>query len=210
MNIAILLFDNYTALDIVGPYEVLSKLPASKILFTALKPGIYKDGKGMQITADYSLNEIKEPEILLVPGGFGIDALLDNKEVLDWVRAVHEKSIWTTSVCSGSLLLASAGILNGKKATTHWNRFDQLKKYPVEVISERYVRDGKIITSAGVSAGIDMALYLTGIAFSEKLAQVIQLSMEYDPNPPFNSGSPSKAPAEIMELFKAASKPSTK
>ena len=204
MKIAILLFDNYTALDVVGPYEVLSNIPGVKIYFTAEKTGLYKNSKGLQIFADYSFTEIDDPEILVVPGGFGIDSILDNQNILNWIKAVHKKSIWTTSVCSGALLLAAAGILNGRKATTHWNRVEQLKKYPVEFVNERYVKDGKIITSAGVSAGIDMALYLTGLAFNDKLAQLIQLAMEYDPQPPFNSGSPHKAPKEILELFKNA------
>ena len=204
MKIAILLFDNFTALDVAGPYEVLSNIPGAKIYFTAEQPGIYKNSKCMQISADYSLSDIPDPEILVIPGGFGIDAILGNQNILNWIKAVHEKSLWTTSVCSGALLLAEAGILNGRKATTHWNRVEQLKKYPVEFVNERYVKDGKIITSAGVSAGIDMALYLTGLAFNDKLAQLIQLAMEYDPQPPFNSGSPQKAPKEILELFKSA------
>jgi len=204
MKIAILLFDNFTALDVAGPYEVLSNIPGANIYFTAEKAGLYKNNKGMQISADYSLSDIPDPEILVIPGGFGIDAILGNQNILNWIKAVHEKSLWTTSVCSGALLLAEAGILNGRKATTHWNRVEQLKKYPVEFVNERYVKDGKIITSAGVSAGIDMALYLTGLAFNDKLAQLIQLAMEYDPQPPFNSGSPQKAPKEILELFKSA------
>jgi transcriptional regulator GlxA family with amidase domain len=202
MKIAILLFDNYTALDVVGPYEVLSNIPGAKIYFAAEKPGLYKNSKGIQISADYSLTDIEDPEILVIPGGFGIDAILNNHDILKWINTVHEQSQWTTSVCSGALLLADAGILNGRKATTHWNRAEQLKKYPVEFVNERYVRDGKIITSAGVSAGIDMAIYLTSLAFNDKLAQIIQLSIEYDPQPPFNSGSPKKAPEEIMDIWR--------
>jgi transcriptional regulator GlxA family with amidase domain len=186
MKIAILLFDNYTALDVVGPYEVLSNIPNSKIYFTAEKPGLYKNNKGIQIFADCSLNDIEYPEIVVIPGGFGIDAILDNKEILKWVNAVHKKSQWTTSVCSGSLLLVAAGILNGRKVTTHWNRVEQLKKYPVEFVNERYVKDGKIITSAGVSAGIDMALYLVSLVVNENFAKAVQLAIEYDPKPPFD------------------------
>jgi transcriptional regulator GlxA family with amidase domain len=202
MKIAILLYDNYTALDVVGPYEVLSNIPGAKIYFTAEKPGLYKNSNGIQISADFSLKEVEGPEIIVIPGGFGIDAILDNKDILEWLNSVHEKSQWTTSVCSGSLLLASAGILNGRKATTHWNRVEQFKKYPVEFVNERYVKDGKIITSAGVSAGIDMALYLTSLVVNENFAKLVQLALEYDPKPPFDSGSPEKAPREIMEKFK--------
>jgi transcriptional regulator GlxA family with amidase domain len=204
MKIAILLFDNYTALDVVGPYEVLSNIPNSKIYFTAEKPGLYKNNKGIQIFADCSLNDIEYPEIVVIPGGFGIDAILDNKEILKWVNAVHKKSQWTTSVCSGSLLLVAAGILNGRKVTTHWNRVEQLKKYPVEFVNERYVKDGKIITSAGVSAGIDMALYLVSLVVNENFAKAVQLAIEYDPKPPFDSGSPEKAHKEIVEMIKNA------
>jgi transcriptional regulator GlxA family with amidase domain len=206
MKIAILLFDNYTALDVVGPYEVLSNIPGAKIYFAAEKPGLYKNNKGIQISADYSLDEIADPEIVVIPGGFGIDAILDNEKILRWVNTVHKESQWTTSVCSGALLLAAAGILNGRKVITHWNRIEQLKKYPVEIVKERYIRDGKIITSAGVSAGIDMALYLTSLVVNENFAKVVQLSMEYDPKPPFDSGSPEKAPKEIVEMIKAASR----
>jgi transcriptional regulator GlxA family with amidase domain len=204
MKIAILLYDNYTALDVVGPYEVLSNIPGSKIFFTAEKPGLYKNNKGIQIAADCSLTDMEDPEIIVIPGGFGIDTILSNKEILKWVNTVHEKSQWTTSVCSGSLLLAAAGVLNGRKITTHWNRVEQLKKYPVEFVKERYVKDGKIITSAGVSAGIDMALYLTSLVVSENFAKTVQLAIEYDPKPPFDSGSPDKAPKEIVEMIKNA------
>ena len=204
MKIAILLFDNYTALDVAGPYEVLSNIPDSKIYFAAEKPGLYRNNNGIQIYADYSLNDVEDPEIVVIPGGFGIDAILGNKEILKWVNTVHEKSLWTTSVCSGALLLAEAGILNGRKVTTHWNRVEQLKKYPVEFINERYVRDGKILTSAGVSAGIDMALYLTSLVVDENFAKAVQLAIEYDPKPPFDSGSPEKAPKEIIEKIKSA------
>jgi transcriptional regulator GlxA family with amidase domain len=201
MKIAILLFDNYTALDIVGPYEVLSYIPGSKIYFIAEKPGFYKNCKGIQISAEYSLNDLKDPDIVVIPGGFGIDAILDNKEILNWVTAVHKKSQWTTSVCSGVLLLAAAGILKGCRVTTNWNRVEQLRKYSVEFVNERYVKDGKIITSAGVSAGIDMALYLTSLVVNENFAKTVQLAIEYDPMPPFDSGSPEKAPKEILEMI---------
>jgi transcriptional regulator GlxA family with amidase domain len=206
MKIAILLFDNYTALDVVGPYEVLSNIPNSKIYFAAEKPGLYKNNKGIQISADYSLSDIEDPEIVVIPGGFGIDAVLDNKEILKWINMANEKSQWTTSVCSGALLLASAGILNGRKVTTHWNRIEQLKKYSVEFVNGRYVKDGKIITSAGVSAGIDMSLYLASLIVNENFAKAVQLAIEYDPKPPFDCGSPEKAPKEMVEMIRASSR----
>jgi transcriptional regulator GlxA family with amidase domain len=205
MIIAILIFDNFTALDVIGPYEVLSRVPNSEIYFVALEPGLYSDGKTLKIEAKYSLNEILNPDIIVIPGGFGIDALLKKQEIIQWLQNVHKTSLWTTSVCSGALLLAAAGLLMNCKATTHWNRKEQLSEYGVSVVNERYVKDGKIITSAGVSAGIDMALYLVSQLVNEKLAQAIQLSMEYDPKPPFDSGSPDKASKEIVELIKKSS-----
>jgi len=202
MKIAFLIFENFTALDIIGPYEVLSKVPNSEIYFASLKPGFYSDGKVLKIEAKYSLNDITNPEVIVIPGGFGIDSLLNNREILTWIQNAHKTSLWTTSVCSGALLLAAAGLLKNCKATTHWNRKEQLKEYGVNVVNERYVKDGKIITSAGVSAGIDMALYLVSLLVNEKFAQVIQLSMEYDPKPPFDSGSPEKAPKEIVDIIR--------
>jgi transcriptional regulator GlxA family with amidase domain len=202
MKIAILVFDNLTVLDAVGPYEVLSKIPHAKVYFTAVKPGIYRDTKGLRISVDYSLADIKDPDILLIPGGFGVDAILNNREILNWVIQAHKTSKWTVSVCSGALLLAAAGLLKNCKAATHWNRVEQLRSYGVEVIMERYVREGKIITSAGVSAGIDMALYLASLIVNENFAKTVQLAIEYDPQPPFDSGSPEKAPKEIVERFR--------
>lgn len=202
LEIAILLFDDYAALDVVGPYEVLSKIPNSTIHMVAVKPGLYKDAKGLQISADYSLKEIMSPDILIIPGGFGIDSLLNNQEVIEWVQNVHKTSRWTVSVCSGALLLGAAGILKDCKATTHWNRKAQLAKYGVNVQNERYIKDGKIITSAGVSAGIDMSLYLLSLVVSENFAKAIQLGIEYDPKPPFDAGSPEKAPKEMVDRIR--------
>ena len=159
MKIVILLFDNYTALDIVGPYEVLNKLPNSKIYLVGLEKKEYKDTYGLKISADNSIDEISEADILLIPGGFGIDNLLNNEEVLDWIRRIDRTTKWTVSVCSGSLLLAQTGLLNGKNCTTHWRRKEQLQRFNVKVKNERYIQDGKFITSAGVSAGIEIALY---------------------------------------------------
>ena len=199
MKIVILLFDNYTALDIVGPYEVLNKLPNSKIYLAGLEKKEYKDTYGLKISADYSIDEISEADILLIPGGFGIDNLLKNEEVLDWIRRIDITTKWTVSVCSGSLLLAQAGLLDGKNCTTHWRRKEQLRSFNVTVKNERYIQDGKIITSAGVSAGIDMALYLVSEIAGDQTAKMIQLAIEYDPKPPFDSGSPEKVPKEMFD-----------
>jgi transcriptional regulator GlxA family with amidase domain len=201
MKIVILLFDNYTALDIVGPYEVLNKLPNSKIYLAGLEKKEYKDTYGLKISADNSIDEISEADILLIPGGFGIDNLLKNEEVLDWIRRIDITTKWTVSVCSGSLLLAQAGLLDGKNCTTHWRRKEQLRSFNVTVKDERYIQDGKIITSAGVSAGIDMALYLVSKIAGDQTAKMIQLAIEYDPKPPFDSGSPEKVPKEMFDKF---------
>lgn len=198
MKIAILLFDNYTALDIIGPYEVLSKLPNSRICFVGLEKREFRDLYGLRISAEYSLNEISQADILLIPGGTGINNLLTNKEIIDWIQKIDKTTNWTVSVCSGSLLLAQAGLLIGKECTTHWRRIDQLSKYDVIVRKERYIQDGKYITSAGVSAGIDMALYLASKISGELTAKMIQLAIEYDPKPPFDCGSPDKAPKELL------------
>jgi transcriptional regulator GlxA family with amidase domain len=201
-KIVILIFDNYTALDIVGPYEVLNKLPNSKIHLVGLEKKGYNDIYGLEISADYSIDEISQADILLIPGGPGIDNLLNNRKVIEWIQKIDSTTKWTVSVCSGSLLLAQAGLLNGKNCTTHWRRKDQLKNYNVTVKDERYVQDGKFISSAGVSAGIDMALYMVSIIAGDQAAKMIQLAIEYDPQPPFDCGSPDKAPKEIVDRLK--------
>jgi len=202
MKIAILLFDNFTALDIVGPYEVLNKLPNSQIYFVGLEKKEYKDSYGLKMYADYSIDEIEQADILLIPGGFGIDNLISNKKLNDWIQKIYSTTKWTASVCSGSLLLANAGLLDKKECTTHWRRKEQLSKYNVTIKNERYIQDGKIITSAGVSAGIDMALYLVSKIAGDQTAKMIQLAIEYDPKPPFDCGSPDKVPKEMIDRLK--------
>ena len=202
IKIVILLFDNFTALDVVGPYEVLNKLPNSKIYFVGLEKREYKDTYGLKLYANYSIQEIPSAEVLLIPGGFGVDKLLENKELLDWIQKLDSTTKWTVSVCSGSLLLAQAGLLKEKMCTTHWRRKKQLSKYNVTVSDQRYVQDGKIITSAGVSAGIDMALFLVGKIAGDQTAKIIQLAIEYDPQPPFDCGSPAKVPKEMADKLK--------
>jgi transcriptional regulator GlxA family with amidase domain len=200
--ITIFLFDQYTALDIVGPYEVLNKLPDARICFAGSEKKVYSDIYGLKITADYTLDEIFHADILLIPGGFGVDSLLKDEKVLDWIRKIDRSTKWTVSVCTGSLLLAQAGLLNGKNCTTHWRRKEQLSRFNVTVKNDRYVQDGKVITSAGVSAGIDMALYLVSKMAGEQAARMIQLAIEYDPKPPFDCGSPDKVSQEMIEKLK--------
>ncbi len=207
MEIAILLFDKFTALDAVGPYEVLRSIPKAEVKFVAEQSGpVRTDAGSLAITADYSLDEISSPDILVVPGGPGQTALMDNAKVLDWIRRVHTKTKWTTSVCTGSLVLAAAGLLKGLRATSHWLALEALQKYGAQPTTERVVIEGKIITAAGVSAGIDMALTLVAREYNDELAQAIQLGIEYDPQPPFDAGSPSKAPASIVERLRSRSR----
>jgi transcriptional regulator GlxA family with amidase domain len=207
MDIAILLYDRLTALDAIGPYEVLSRLPGASAKFVAVEPGPVKTDNGMlTLVAEGSLADASAPDIVLVPGGPGEVAARAGGPALDWLRAAHETSTWTTSVCTGSLILAAAGLLEGKRATSHWLALEQLRELGAEPVSERVVFDGKIVTAAGVSAGIDMALALAAAIAGEKVAQAIQLGIEYDPQPPFDAGSPAKAPAAIVEGVRAYSR----
>ncbi len=205
MQIAILLFDRLTALDAVGPYEVLSRLPDAELTFVAQEPGPKRTDTGrLALLADASLGDVPHPDIVLVPGGPGQGALMEDGPVHEWLRAAHESSTWTVSVCTGALILAAAGVLAGKRATTHWAALDELAGLGVECVADqRVVFDGKLVTAAGVSAGIDMALALAARIAGEQMAQAIQLGIEYDPQPPFDAGSPHKAPAAIVAAVRA-------
>ncbi len=204
-EIAILLFDGITALDAVGPYEVLQRLPGAKLRMLGARRGPVRTHEGsLSLVADFELAECPRPEILLVPGGYGVDRLLRDEATLAWIRAAHATSQWTTSVCTGSLLLGAAGVLRGLRATSHWNSLERLREYGAEPTLERVVYQGKVVTAAGVSAGIDMALALVARLSSDETAQAIQLSIEYDPQPPFDAGSPSKAPPHVVEIVRRA------
>ena len=207
MDIAILLYDRFTALDAIGPYEVLSRLPGASLTFLAAEPGPVRTDNGMlTLLAERSIEDVDRTDIVLVPGGPGEVAARAGGPALEWLSAVHETTTWTTSVCTGSLLLGAAGLLEGKRATSHWLALDDLRALGADAVSERVVFDGKIVTAAGVSAGIDMALALTARVAGEQVAQAIQLGIEYDPQPPFQAGSPDTAPAEIVELLRARSR----
>src|SRR2546421_4914938 len=180
MDIAILLFDRFTALDAVGPYEVLSRLPGASVRFVAEEPGPKRTETGsLVMVAEHSLDDLPHPEVVVVPGGFGTRALLNDEVVLGWLRRAHETSQWTTSVCTGALLLGAAGILEGLEATTHWSELETLRRYRARPVSQRVVEQGKVITAAGVSAGIDMALSLAAHVAGDTVAQSIQLAIEY-------------------------------
>jgi transcriptional regulator GlxA family with amidase domain len=204
MDIAILLYDRFTALDAVGPYEVLSRLPGATVTFVAEDPGLKRTDTGrLALAADASLAEHAAPDIVLIPGGPGQSALMEAGPVRDWLLQAHETSTWTTSVCTGSLILAAAGLLDGRRATSHWLALQELARLGAEATGERVVFDGKIVTAAGVSAGIDMALALAARVADEHVAQAIQLGIEYDPQPPFHAGSPEQAPAEVVQTLRA-------
>jgi transcriptional regulator GlxA family with amidase domain len=204
LDIAIPLFDRFTALDAVGPYEVLTRLPGARVHFVAAEPGPKRtETDVLEMTAHESLDDLPHPEIVVFPGGYGTRPLMKDQHVLEWLRGAHGKSQWTTSVCTGSLVLGAAGILDGLEATTHWLELDTLASLGAKPSSERVVEQGKVITAAGVSAGIDMALTLAARIAGDEIAQAIQLSIEYDPQPPFEGGSTEKAPPEIVELVRS-------
>lgn len=197
MRIAIVLYPGFTALDFIGPYESLRWLPKAEVRFVWHEPGpITADSGVLVVGATHSFDETPSPDVILVPGGMTSVEHARDQKVLDWVRAAHETATWTTSVCSGSIILAAAGLLKGKRATSHWMALSALKTLGADPVGdERIVRQDDIVTCAGVSAGIDLGLWLAGEIGGEGRAKAIQLGMEYDPQPPFDSGHMSKASA---------------
>jgi transcriptional regulator GlxA family with amidase domain len=197
-QIAIIVYPGFTALDFIGPYEVLHRLPDTEVRFLWHEPGpITADSAALVIGATHSFDETPSPDVILVPGGLTTVEHARDEKLLDWVRTAHQTATWTASVCSGSLILAAAGLLDGKRATSHWGMLALLKSLGVNAVGdERVVHEGDIVTSAGVSAGIDLALWLAGQIAGEDRAKAIQLSIEYDPQPPFDSGHMSKASAK--------------
>ncbi|MFC9325100.1 DJ-1/PfpI family protein [Kitasatospora sp. NPDC057015] len=205
MQIAVLLYDRFTALDAVGPYEVLGRIPDAEVVFTAARPGPVRTDLGsLVVTAEAAFSEVTRPDVLLVPGGPGTAEALADPETLDWIRRVDATTTWTTSVCSGSLLLAGAGLLAGRRATSHWICLEQLPAFGAVPTPERVVIDGKYATAAGVSAGIDLALHLTGRIAGDDVARAVQLVVEYDPQPPYDAGSVATAPAELVASLRAS------
>jgi putative intracellular protease/amidase len=203
MKVAIPLYDRFTALDAVGPYEVIQRIPGAEITWLAHEPGPVSTDTGMlRIVADAAFEDLPDPDILIVPGGTGTDDFLEDERFVGWIRQAHETSEWTTSVCTGSLLLGAAGVLDGLDATCHWLDIDDLERYGARPSSRRVIEQGRVITAAGVSSGIDMALTLAARIGGPPLAQAIQLGIEYDPQPPFDAGSVEKAPPEIVELVR--------
>jgi transcriptional regulator GlxA family with amidase domain len=203
MEIAIPLYDRFTALDAVGPYEVLWRLPGARVRWVGAEARPYGTDRGLKLVADATLDDVPAPDVVVVPGGTGTADALGDERLVDWIRRADATSTWTTSVCTGALLLGAAGLLEGLRATTHWAYMDALAAYGAEATSERVVRQGKVITAAGVSSGIDMALTLAAEIAGEDVARAIQLRIEYDPQPPFDAGSTAKAPAHVVELARS-------
>ncbi|NUP39118.1 MAG: DJ-1/PfpI family protein [Streptomyces sp.] len=206
MQIAALLYEGFTALDVVGPYEVLARIPGAEVVFTAVEAGpVRTDLASLALTADRPLSEVTAPDVLVVPGGPGTEAALGDPAVLDWLRAVDAGTTWTTSVCSGSLLLAAAGLLTGRRATSHWITLEHLPAFGAVPSTERVVFDGKYATAAGVSAGIDLALHLVGRIAGDAVAEAIQLVTEYAPEPPYSAGSVTTASPSLVATLRSTS-----
>jgi putative intracellular protease/amidase len=207
MQIAILLYNRFTVLDAIGPYQVLSGIPGAETVFVAEQPGPIRDEVGsLVLSARASLDDVPRPDVVVVPGGPGQNDQMQDGPVHEWLRTADQTSTWTTSVCTGSLILAGAGLLAGRRATTHWLAMDELGALGATPVGDRVVSDGKYVTAAGVSSGIDMALTLAGRLAGDEAAQAIQLMIEYDPQPPYDAGSADRAPAEIVSRLRARSR----
>jgi transcriptional regulator GlxA family with amidase domain len=200
MRIALALYDKFTALDIIGPYQVLAALPGTETFFVAAKRGPVPDDSGaVRLEAARSFGEVREADIVVVGGSPFTHTLIPNDPIIPWLRDIHARTRWTTSVCTGSLLLAAAGLLNGLEATSHWLMLDYLGTLGAKPTLKRVVFSGeRIVTAAGVSSGIDMALALVERMSGRDLAETVQLAIEYDPQPPTDAGSPAKARPEIV------------
>jgi transcriptional regulator GlxA family with amidase domain len=204
MDIVIPIYEDFTALDAVGPYEVLSRT-GGRVRFVAREAGPVRTDNGMlSVIAEATLEDAAAPDIVVVPGGVSTRRIAEDPVWQDWLRAVHATSTWTTSVCTGSLLLGAAGILDGLQATSHWLHLETLRDYGAEPTDRRVVEQGKVITAAGVSAGIDMALTLAARIAGEDAARAIQLGIEYDPQPPFDAGSVAKADPKLVAAIRSA------
>jgi len=205
MKITILLFEKMAAQDAVGPYEVFRCVPGWEVEFAGVQVGEVRSEGGLGLSVDRAIDEVEETDIVLVPGGRGSEAVAKDEAVLSWLRRLDERTKWTVSVCTGAQILGAAGLLEGKRATSNWLFVERLPDYGADPVGGRWVEDGKTITAAGVTAGLDMALHLVGREAGPEVAQAVQLGIEYDPEPPFDAGSPEKAPPEIVELVTSLS-----
>jgi transcriptional regulator GlxA family with amidase domain len=205
VQIAIGLYDGFTALDAIGPYQVFTQIPGVDVVLCAEQRGqLLDDNKLLRLDIEHSFDDVPTPDVLLVPGGLITRKLaVERGPIVQWIANAHPHTTYTTSVCTGALLLGAAGLLDGLPATTHWIAYDALRGHGAEPTEQRVVIEGKIATAAGVSAGIDLALTLVGLLHGHDVAQAIQLGIEYDPQPPYDAGAPSKAPDAIRELVTA-------
>ncbi|MER6360525.1 DJ-1/PfpI family protein [Kitasatospora sp. NPDC001527] len=199
MDIVIPLFEGFEPLDAIGPYEILALVPGATVRFVTGEPGPVRDAFGaMPVHVATAYPEVERCDVLLIPGGGGIRPMLADPAFLDWVRRIHAGTRFTTSVCTGAVVLGAAGLLKGLTATTHWAATAELESHGAVYTADRVVRHDRLITAAGVSSGIDMALRLSALLTDEVTAQAIQLCTEYDPQPPFDTGALAKAPAEVV------------
>jgi transcriptional regulator GlxA family with amidase domain len=205
VQIAIGLYPGFTALDAIGPYAVFTNVPGVDVVVCADRAGPLADESDLlHFDLAHTFDEVPAPDVLLVPGGLVTRRIAaEGGPIVDWIRAAHETTTYTTSVCTGALLLGAAGVLDGLPATTHWVAYDHLRSYGAQPTEQRVVIEGKVATAAGVSAGIDLALTLVDRLHGAEVAQAVQLGIEYDPQPPHDTGAPSKAPAEIRDLVSA-------
>jgi transcriptional regulator GlxA family with amidase domain len=206
MQVAFMLYEGFTALDAIGPFQVLASMPEARPVFVAKRSGpVRSDSAACSIVAELSLEEVSSPDIVVVPGSLvAFQQVVRDDTILDWLRSCHRQAQFTTSVCTGSLLLGAAGMLDGLPATTHWLARELLAGFGATVVPERVVETGNIITAAGVSSGIDMALRLVQRIHGDEVARAVQLGIEYDPQPPFDSGSKEKADPTTIALVAAA------
>lgn len=200
-NVGLVLYPQFTALDIVGPFQTLVDVPGLNVFFVAAQKGPVIDHSGkFTLEATHSFDEVDSLDVVVVPGGFADRDIGPTNNVVQFIKKIHPTTTWTTSVCTGSIFLAHAGILNGLTATTHWASYDRLRDLGAVPTEQRVIKQGKIITAAGVSAGIDMGLVLVAALEGDDMAKLIQLAIEYDPQPPFDSGAPSKVTPEFKEF----------
>ncbi|MGI8939058.1 MAG: DJ-1/PfpI family protein [Iamia sp.] len=207
MQIAMPVYPGITTLDLIGPYQVLGNLPDMEVVLVASEPGIVADDIGViRLEVSHGPDDVPSPDGVVVPGGLGTRKLVrDGDPLIAWLAAVHPTTTFTASVCTGALLLGAAGILEGLEATTHWSAYDALASFGATPTAQRVVRQGKIWTAAGVSAGIDLALHLVADIHDDDVARAVQLGIEYDPQPPFDAGAPDKVDPELLAFVKAIS-----
>jgi transcriptional regulator GlxA family with amidase domain len=201
VSVGLVLYPRFTALDIVGPFQTLVDVPGLDVFFVAEKTGPISDHTGrLSLVATKSFADVDQLDVVVVPGGMADSGLIASDPVVEFVKRIHPTTTWTTSVCTGSIFLATAGVLDGIEATTHWASYERLRALGAIPVETRVVHRGKVITAAGVSSGIDMGLVLVAAMFGDEMAQVIQLAIEYDPQPPFDAGAPSKVTPELLAL----------